>query len=95
MSTIYDSGLDVSAVATHHDCRLFYGGLCFARLSEAVGKPEEKSPATRARDQLFNEGVGRVWLRRMRSGGTRFNDYLGAAVAAKRRGEKKKPKDLF
>jgi hypothetical protein len=71
----------VSIRATHYDCRLYYGSRCFAVLEGASGKRDERDPKARARDLAYNEGIGKVWLRRMSRERTRYNGYLNAAVA--------------
>lgn len=83
-TTTYDPNLGITIRATHHDCRLFYGERCFANLPEAIGRKDEQSPRLLARNHMFNEDIGRVWIRRMQAGGTRYNDYLEAAIAAER-----------
>jgi hypothetical protein len=72
----------LSVRATHFDCRLFYGERCFAVVSGASGKRDERDPRHRARDRAYNAGIGAVWLRRMARERTRYTAYLEAAIAA-------------
>jgi hypothetical protein len=74
----------VSIRATHYDCRLYYGARCFAVLEGASGKRNERDPKARARDLAYNEGIGKVWLRRMSRERTRYNACLEAAIAVAR-----------
>lgn len=72
---------EIEIRATHHSCDLLYNGRVFAAVPGAVGKPDSKRPADRARDRGFNYWLGVAWVRRMARGDTRLNVRLAARVA--------------
>jgi hypothetical protein len=67
--------------ATHHSCDLFVGSRRVAPLPGAVGKLTTKKPRDWARDREYNLWLGRVWMTRIETGGTRFNPAIRSLVA--------------
>ena len=75
---------EIEIISNHYEAYLHLNGWV-EKIYEAVGKKETKNPAHRARDAFFNKGVAKVWVDRIKKGGTRLNPAFEEAYRQKQK----------